>query len=98
MDLFRNKVLKEDLYIKYQGNVILLKENRNNILIEYSDRYININKLNNIDNLEIIELKKEINLLKLKIKYDIDRVYTIKLINDFIEEWKCLKIAYNIKS
>jgi hypothetical protein len=86
IDLFRNKVLKEDLYIKYRGNVILFKENINNILVEYSDRYININKLNSVDNLDIIELKKEICLLKLKIKYDIDRVYTIELIDNYIKE------------
>lgn len=86
MDLFRNKCIKGNLYIKYQDNVIEFKENRNNILVEYSDRYININKLNSVDNLEIIELKKEICLLKLKIKYDIDRVYIIKLIDDYIKE------------
>lgn len=103
MDLFRNKNIKEDFYIKYLNNVIEFKDNRNNILDGYFNRYININKENNIDNLEIIKLKKEISLLKLKIKYDIDRVYTIELINNyikecngFIQEWKDLKIAYNI--
>lgn len=98
MDLFRNKNIKGNFYIKYLDNVIEIKENRNNIIDGYSNRYININKENNIDNLEIIKLKKEICLLKLKIKYNIERVYTIELINDFIQEWKCLKIVYNIKS
>jgi len=98
MDLFRNKNIKGNFYIKYLYNVIEIKENRNNIIDGYSNRYININKENNIDNLEIIKLKKEICLLKLKIKYNIERVYTIELINDFIQEWKCLKIVYNIKS
>lgn len=98
MDLFRNKNIKGNFYIKYLDNVIEIKENRNNIIDGYYNRYININKENNIDNLEIIKLKKEICLLKLKIKYNIERVYTIELINDFIQEWKCLKIVYNIKS
>jgi hypothetical protein len=86
MDLFRNKNIKGNFYIKYLDNVIEIKENRNNIIDGYSNRYININKENNIDNLEIIKLKKEICLLKLKIKYNIERVYTIELINDFIQE------------
>jgi hypothetical protein len=98
MDLFRNKNIKGNFYIKYLDNVIEFKENRNNIVDGYPNRYININKENNLDNLEIIKLKKEICLLKLKIKYDIDRVYTIELINDFVKEWKYLKIVYNIKS
>jgi hypothetical protein len=86
MDLFRNKTLKKDFYIKYLNNVIEFKENKNNILDGYFNRYININKENSVDNLDIIELKKEICLLKLKIKYDIDRVYTIELIDNYIKE------------
>jgi hypothetical protein len=96
MDLFRNKSIKENFYIKYKDIIIEYKGYKNDSIGISANKYIN-----NAENLkiEITELKKEICLLKQKeIKYNIDRVYTIKLIDDFIQEWKCLKNAYNINS
>jgi len=96
MDLFRNKSIKENFYIKYKDIIIEYKGYKNDSIGISANKYIN-----NAENLkiEITELKKEICLLKQKeIKYNIDRVYTIKLIDDFIQEWKCFKNTYNINS
>src|ERR1700727_397980 len=84
MDLFRNKSIKENFYIKYKDIIIEYKGYKNDSIGISANKYIN-----NAENLkiEITELKKEICLLKQKeIKYNIDRVYTIKLIDDFIQE------------
>jgi hypothetical protein len=91
LDLFRNKDFLNNTSTKYKNSIFEYQTYNKTFIIESTSKSRDLNILDKINHLElnkeIVELKKEISLLKLReIKYNINRLYTIQLIDSFVQD------------